>query len=255
MEHLIERFTWHYVPFTDYRIPLGGINMSTIVNTLLVMALLLGVLRALTRRMLPAPGRGQALAELLVESWDRMYAVTFDEVGDPHYEEKRRRLVPLLSALFIFILISNAIVALPVPFVQEPTSDLNCTLALGFFSLSCATVYGIRYKGVRGTLKEMAGPLWQTESAAWWASAAGKASALLFFPIHVIGEVSRMLSISFRLFGNILGGATIIAVIFLLVRGLFVPLIMDSFFLAFEAAVQAYVFSMLTLVYVAVATE
>ncbi|MCX5771834.1 MAG: F0F1 ATP synthase subunit A [Candidatus Hydrogenedentes bacterium] len=255
MEHLIERFTWHYVPFTDYRIPLGGVNVSTIVNTLLVMALLLGLLRALTRRKSPAPGRGQALVELLVEGWDKMYSVTFNEAEDPHYEEKRRRLVPYLSALFIFILISNAIVALPVPFVQEPTSDLNCTLALGFLSITCATIYGFHYKGVRGTLKDMAGPLWESEGAAWWASAAGKASALLFFPIHVIGEISRMLSVSFRLFGNILGGATIIAVIFLLARGLFFPLILDSFFLAFEAAIQAYVFSMLTLVYIAVATE
>jgi len=101
----------------------------------------------------------------------------------------------------------------------------------------------------------MAGPLWESEGAAWWVSAAGKSSALLFFPIHVIGDVSRMLSVSFRLFGNILGGATIIAVIFMLARGLFFPLVMDSFFLVFEAAVQAYVFTMLTLVYIAVATQ
>jgi F-type H+-transporting ATPase subunit a len=101
----------------------------------------------------------------------------------------------------------------------------------------------------------MAGPLWESESSTWWASVVGKSSALLFFPIHVIGEVSRMLSISFRLFGNILGGATIMAMIFMLARGLFLPLVMDSFFLAFEAVIQAYVFTMLTLVYVAVATE
>ena len=254
MEHLIERFTWHYVPFTDYAIPLGGINMSTVFNTLLTMAVLLGVLRALVRRLSPVPGRGQAMVELLVESWDSMFAVTFDEAADPDYADKRTRFVPLLSALFAYLLVANAIVALPAPFIQEPTADLNCTLAMSFFSLSYATFYGFYYRGVGGALKEMAGPLWDAKRAGW-KSAAGKASALLFFPISVIGEISRMLSLSFRLFGNMLGGATVMAVLFLLVRGLFLPLVLNSFFLAFEAVIQAYVFSMLTLVYIAAASR
>jgi len=255
MENLIERFTWHYLPFTDYAIPFGGINMSTILNTLLVMAVLLGVLRALVRRLSPVPGRGQAMVELLVETWDRTLAVTLDEATDPDYADKRTRFVPLLSAVFAYLLVCNAIVAMPVPFVQEPTADLNCTLAMGFFSLSYATFYGFYYRGVGGALKEMAGPMWESKGSRKWKSAVGKASALLFFPLYVIGEISRMLSLSFRLFGNMLGGATIMAVIFLLARGLFLPMVFNTVFLAFDALIQAYVFSMLTLVYIAAASR
>jgi F-type H+-transporting ATPase subunit a len=255
MEHLIQRFTWHYVPFTDCAIPFGGINMSTILNTVLVMSVLLGALWASVRRLSPVPGRGQAMVELLVETWDRSFAATFDEAEDPDYADKRMRFVPLISALFVYLLVANAIVALPLPFIQEPTADLNCTLAMGFFSLSYATFYGFYYRGVGGALKEMAGPLWESEGSSRWKSAVGKCSALLFFPLHVTGEISRMLSLSFRLFGNMLGGATIMAVLFLLVRGLFLPIALNTFFVAFDALIQAYVFSILTLVYIAVASR
>jgi len=255
MEHVIERFTWHYVPFTDYRIPFGGVNASTVLNSLLVIALLLALLWVWARRLSLVPGRGQMLVELLVESWDGLVASTFNAATDPDFEDKRTRFVPLLSALFVYILFSNAIAVLPVPFIQEPTGDLNCTFGLGLFSISCAIFYGLYYSGLKGTLSEMAGPFWETEGATGLAAIAGKASVFLFFPIHVMGDISKLLSLSFRLFGNIVGGATIMAVIFMLARGLFFPLGLSAFFIGFEAAVQAFVFTMLTLVYIAVAIK
>lgn len=254
MEHISQRFTWHYVPFTDIPLPFGGINASTVFNSLFVIALLLIVLRFSVRRFTRVPDRGQALAELLVELWDGLVTDTFD-AGESAEQDKNRRLVPMLSALFLFILTSNAIAALPLPFIQEPTSDLNCTLALAVFSLSYATYCGFVYHGIRGSLREMAGPMWEMEGASFFSAAAGKASGLLFFSLHVGSIISRVISLSFRLFGNILGGAVIMAIVFLLTRGLYFPLLVNSFFVMFEAAVQAFVFSMLTLVYIAMAAQ
>lgn len=253
MEHVIERFTWHYVPFTDYRIPFGGINMSTVVNTLLVVAVLLVVLWYWVRRFSLVPGRGQMVVELLVGFWDQMVSDTFNPATDPLYEEKRHRFVPFLSPLFAYILLGNLAGALPVPFIQEPTSDLNCTLALGVYCMTYATFYGFYYSGWKGVLSEAAGPFWETKGARGAAAVAGKASALLFFPIHVMGDLSKLLSLSFRLFGNIVGGATIMAVAFMLLRGLYLVVGLEAFFIGFEAIIQAFVFAMLTLAYTAVA--
>ena len=257
MEHITQRFTWHYVPFTDVQLPLGGINVSTVVNTLLVVTFLLILLRFSLRRMSRTPGRAQALIELLVEMWDSVAADTLDtgEAENHDQENKIRRLVPLLSAMFLFILTCNAIAALPLPFIQEPTTDPNCTFALGIFSLAYATYCGFVYRGIRGSLREMAGPMWEMEGASFVGAAAGKATGLLFFPLHITSILARVMSLSFRLFGNIMGGAVIMAVVFLLTRGLVFPLLVNSFFIMFEAAVQAFVFTMLTLVYTAVAIQ
>ena len=76
-----------------------------------------------------------------------------------------------------------------------------------------------------------------------------------FFPLHIIETFSRVLSISCRLFGNITGAAIIITVVSALTYGMVVPLGLYAFFLVFESAVQAFVFSMLALIYIATNME
>jgi F-type H+-transporting ATPase subunit a len=71
-------------------------------------------------------------------------------------------------------------------------------------------------------------------------------------PLNIIGELSKVISISFRLFGNIMGGTIIILVVSHLVFSLVLPPFLNAFFVIFIGAIQAFVFTMLTLVYIAV---
>ena len=74
-------------------------------------------------------------------------------------------------------------------------------------------------------------------------------------PLNVVGEIAKVISISFRLFGNIKGGAIIILVVSFLVRYLVLPVPLSLFFVFFVGTVQAFVFTMLTLTYIAVAIK
>jgi F-type H+-transporting ATPase subunit a len=74
-------------------------------------------------------------------------------------------------------------------------------------------------------------------------------------PLNIVGELAKVVSISFRLFGNIFGGAIIIAVVSPLIYHLVLPPILTAFFGLFVGVVQAFVFTMLTLTYIAVATK
>jgi F-type H+-transporting ATPase subunit a len=81
---------------------------------------------------------------------------------------------------------------------------------------------------------------------------AGKLSTLFFFPLNIIGEISKVVSISFRIFGNILGGAIIITVVSHLTFYFVFPIGLNLYFVFFVGLVQAFVFTMLTLTYIAV---
>jgi len=77
----------------------------------------------------------------------------------------------------------------------------------------------------------------------------------LMFPLNVIGELAKVVSISFRLYGNIMGGSIIIYVVSGLVRQLVLPPLLNAFFGVFVGTVQAFVFAMLTLTYISVAIQ
>ena len=248
MESIGERLVWHYVPFTDIPIPLRGLNIITVSNTLLVMIILWVLLRLAVRRFAWIPGRAQVLVELLIGAFDSMV----ESALELKTREANRHYLPLIVSLFVFILLSNSVVLLPLPHIEEPTSDLNTTLGLGLMSVLYSVYCGFKAHGVRGHLAEMCGPMWHTKGGGV-AAIAGKLSALFFFPLHVVEDCSRTISISCRLFGNITGAAIVLTVITTLTYSVVVPLGLDAFLLVFEAAVQAFVFSMLTLMYIAAA--
>jgi F-type H+-transporting ATPase subunit a len=251
MESIGERLVWHYVPFTDIPIPLRGLNIVTVLNSVLVMILLLTALRLAVRKFAWIPGRAQVLVEVLIGAFDSLVSSSLEL----ETREKNRHYLPLIASLFIYIILCNAIPLLPLPHIEEPTSDLNCTLGLGVMSVSYSFYCGMRTRGVRGQLTEMCGPLWPHKGKFTLAALPGKFSALLFFPLHIVEDISRIISISFRLFGNITGAAIVLTVVSALTYGLVVPLGLDGFLLVFEAAIQAFVFSMLTLMYIASAMQ
>ena len=147
----------------------------------------------------------------------------------PHTGEKY---LPVVGAFFFFITLSNLVGQFF--FLQPPTSSLNTTFAL---SLSCLVYFnaaGVRAHGPLGYLKSFAGP--------------SAALAILVFPIEMIGNLARGLSLAMRLFGNIYGEHTATNQFVQLVP-LVVPMPMNALGI-FTSFLQAYVFTLLTTVYI-----
>ena len=143
------------------------------------------------------------------------------------------RYFPLIGTLGLFILFSNLLGLIPI--FKSPTSSLNVTFACALTVFIYYHAQGIRRQGLFKYLKHFAGPtIW----LAW-----------LFIPVEIIGHLSRPLSLSVRLFGNIFGEDTIILILFMLVP-FFVPLPLMCLAI-FTSLVQTLVFIMLSCVYIA----
>jgi F-type H+-transporting ATPase subunit a len=252
MEQIGERLIWHYLPGTDLTLPVGGINILTIFNTVVVMLALFAVSKLAVRKCALVPGRGQLAMELFLGAFDGLVSSSLEFKT----RAKNRRFFALIASLFLFLVLSNFMGFLPTGLFEEPTADINCTLSLGLMAIAIATYCGIKTKGAWGYTSEMLGPMWDQEDAKGFAVVAGKLSSLFFFPLNIIGEMAKVVSISFRLFGNIIGGSIIIVVVSHLVYNFsWLAVGLDLFFIFFVGAVQAFVFTMLTLTYIAVAIK
>ncbi|UCG13438.1 MAG: F0F1 ATP synthase subunit A [Deltaproteobacteria bacterium] len=201
------------------------VNSETLLMTWVVMALVLAFGWIATRGRGMVPGPWQNLAELLVQWFKEL-------VRDALGEAYEKRYFPLICALFIFLLLCNWVGV--IPGLSEPTKDINTTLGLGIMGFFIAHGTAIKVKGVKQYLKEYFRPIF------------------FMMPLNVVGELAKVISISFRLFGNIMGGSIIIIVVSHLVYGLVLPPFLYAFFGLFVGTVQAFVFMMLTLVYISV---
>jgi F-type H+-transporting ATPase subunit a len=201
------------------------INLEVIVMTWIVFAVLivLGLFASHKRKILPRPI--QALGELIVSL---LYGLTEDALG----KELAKTYAPLICALFMFLLLSNWLGI--IPHLEEPTKDLNTTFGLGIMGFFIAHYAGIKSKGFKAYIKEYFQPIF------------------FMMPLNVIGELAKIVSISFRLFGNIMGGSIIILVVSYLTYSLVLPPFLYGFFGLFVGTIQAFVFTMLTVVYISV---
>jgi F-type H+-transporting ATPase subunit a len=198
-------------------------NVETIMMTLIVMGLLLVFSVFATRKIYIIPHSVQVVGELLVNAF---YGLTKDTLD----EEMAKKYFPLILSVFLFVAFSNWLGIIPK--LAEPTKDLNTPLGLGLLGFVIAHYSGIRTKGIVGYLKEYCDPIF------------------FMAPLNVIGELAKVISISFRLYGNIMGGAIIILVVSNLVYSLILPPVLVMFFGLFVGTIQAFVFTMLTLVYI-----
>lgn len=210
-----------HVLFVLFGIPVT----KTVVSTWAVMGFLVLLSLFLTRRMRLVPTRMQNILELFVEAI--LHLIEDMSPGNG------RKLLPLVGALALFIGTSN--IAGLVPGLKSPTSDFNTTLALALVVFFAVPFYGVVTRGARNYLKSYFSP------------------SPILFPFHVISEITRTFSLALRLFGNIMGEEVVIAILFLL-SPLFVPLPMMLFSI-FTGIVQAYIFTVLTVVYLSAAIE
>ena len=210
-------------------IPVFGYSMTFNLEVILMtwiafLAILtLGYLSTAKRNIVPQSI--QIVGELIVSS---LYQLTEDALD----KKMAKTYGPLICALFMFLLVSNWLGI--VPHLEEPTKDLNTPLSLGVMGFLIAHVAGIRKKG----FKQYAGEYFQP----------------IFFmaPLNIIGELAKIVSISFRLFGNIMGGSIIILVVSYLTWSVLLPPFLYAFFGLFVGTIQAFVFTMLTVVYISV---
>mmetsp|Transcript_18460 Transcript_18460/g.8607 ORF Transcript_18460/g.8607 Transcript_18460/m.8607 type:complete len:225 (-) Transcript_18460:311-985(-) len=210
------------IPFFKHNIT---INLEVIAMTLIVfvVVILFGFFSTKNRSRLP--GSLQILGEMIVSQF---YILTEDALD----KKMAKKYGPLVCALFLFLTLSNWLGI--IPHLGEPTKDLNTPLSLGVMGFIIAHYAGIRAKGFKKYLKEYCEPIF------------------FMMPLNVIGELAKIVSISFRLFGNIMGGSIIILVVSYLTYSLILPPFLYAFFGLFVGTIQAFVFTMLTVVYISV---
>jgi F-type H+-transporting ATPase subunit a len=191
---------------------------NTVVTTWIAMALIITVV-ALVNRFKPF------LLESLVDFLSNMISGIMNRKDVNRY-------LPFLGTLAIFIAVANVLGAFPL--LTSPTSDINTTIALSLVVFFMTHFFGITAKGFFRYSKEFATPIF-------------------LLPLEIIGQVSRTISLSLRLFGNILSGELIASIVFSLIP-LFVPLPLIGLSLLI-GVLQAYVFTALSSVYIASAIE
>lgn len=175
-------------------------------------------------------------AEAYIRSFKQMITQTL-EYFDYRY-------FAFIASLFTFIFICNTLIILP--YMEEPTKDINTTLALALVSFVYVQKESIKAHGLWGYISEFFKPFF------------------IFFPLEVLGKLATIVSLSFRLFGNIFGGSIISTMWHNAISGsilaqiagtlLGVNLIIMLFFGLFEGLIQAFVFSILSLTYLSMAT-
>ncbi|ESA37440.1 f0f1 atp synthase subunit a [Leptolyngbya sp. Heron Island J] len=206
----------------------GPITLNaTLVFTWFVMGLLVLGSWWITRKLSAATqiSPGQNLLEVLV------LGVT-NQIRDISQQDPAPYL-PFVGSLFIFIATSNLLTILPG--YQPPTGSLSTTVALAICVFGAVPWFGIRRKGWRAYLQQYLEP------------------TPIMLPFNLIGDVSRIISLSVRLFGNVMSG-TMIGAILLSIAPLFFPVVMQAFALV-TGLLQAYIFAILAMVFIASATE
>ena len=200
-----------------------------VIYSWVVMAVLIIVGLIATRGVSMIPTKLQNFFEVFISGIEEFMVTVTGEEG--------RWLFPLAGTVFLYILVCN-LVGL-VPGFYPPTASLNTTLSCALTVVIFTHVLGIMYHGP-SDIKHFLGPVW------WMVP--------IIFPIEIIGHLARILSLSFRLFGNMMGHELVLTILFLLAGAFFAPLPIMALGI-FVALVQAFVFFLLSIMYFAGAME
>ena len=169
--------------------------------------------------------RWQNLLEIVVTGIEKQ----IEEVGLPHPE----KYIGFLGTLFLFVALATLCTV--IPGYEPPTGSLSTTAALALCVFVAVPLFGIEEQGLGGYLKTYVQP------------------TVIMLPFNLISELSRTLALAVRLFGNMMSGAMIIAILLTITPYIF-PIVMTALGLL-TGMVQAYIFSILAAVYIAAATR
>lgn len=210
----------------DVVFKLGSLAITDTVTTTWGLMLVFGLLAAyLSRRLQAEPTRWQIALEATVATIEAAIAEVLPQAS--------RRVLPFVATLWLFVLVAN-LTGL-VPGLHAPTRDLSATAALAALVFFSTHWFGIRAMGWRPYLRHYVEP------------------SVILLPFNIISELTRTLALAIRLFGNMMS-LEMAALLVLLIAGFLVPVPLLMLHVV-EALVQAYIFGMLALIYIAGALE
>lgn len=195
----------------------------------LIMGLLVGLGLLASRQISLVPTGAQNVFEMIVSTLEEFMVDVTGEEG--------RAFFPFICTLFLFILTCNLIGL--IPGFYSPTANINTPLSMALCTFVYTHYLGVKYHGVK-YIKHFLGPI--------------PALAPLFLPIEVVGHCARVLSLTLRLFGNIMGEDLVLAILLFLAGKFMAPLPM-MFLAVFTSAVQAFIFTLLAMMYFAGSME
>ena len=196
-----------------------------VVTTWAIMTVLTVVCWLMTRRLKFHPDRRQNVLELIVTG-------IMDQINEV-IRKNPRPFLPLLGTLFIFLVAANLSGVLPG--VEAPTGKLETPAALALIVFMAVHYFGVRARGPFGYLASFAKP------------------KLIMLPLNIVSEVTRSFSLMVRLFGNVMSGEFVIALV-LALAGLFVPIPLMALEIL-VGLVQAYIFTVLATVFIGAAVD
>lgn len=227
---------WGFLQYGHHGVvhtPIGEVNLKTIVMTWIVM-ILIGIFTVAATRNLKVdrPGKLQLMVE---EIFNFLRGLVYENIGF----QKGAGLMCLIFSLFLFLLFSNLWGL--VPSMMSPTADINTTLGMALTVFFLVQILGLRYKGGK-YFKHYIEPIF------------------LFLPLTIVEELSKPVTLAFRLYGNIYAGEVAIAVLLGLFSltadfmGGFLASVVWLSFSTFVGFIQAFVFTMLTIAYISQVT-
>ncbi|TET87138.1 MAG: F0F1 ATP synthase subunit A [Sulfurovum sp.] len=210
----------------------GHGQMMFVAHLILVVIIILAIVKMATKSLRAVPNGTQNVMEAYLGG---VIAMGKDVIG----EELARKYLPLVAAIGIFVFVSNFIGI--IPGFESPTSNINITLVLALVVFFYYHYEGIKKNGVVHYFAHFMGPV--------------KILAPLMFPIEILSHLSRIVSLSFRLFGNVKGDDLFLWVLLMLVP--YIAPLPAYALLTFFAVLQTFIFMILTYVYLAgaVATD
>ena len=260
---LFHTHEWHPFAHVGITNPLFALNAETIIYTWVALGIIV-ILTFLARWAISYP---ESLSGHLVV----LYIKSFMDMIQQSLNYFVYNYFAFIAALFTFILVCNCLIL--IPGLEEPTKDLNTTLALGLISFFYVQKESIKAHGLIGYIQEyMKMPFalfkystWKIISVAYiiFAVISNTIIGILTFPLEALSKLATIISISFRLFGNIFGGS-IIGTMFkqavsgsfiLQLVGISINLIIALFFGLFEGFIQAFVFAILSLTYLSMGIQ
>jgi len=212
--------------FTYLGVIFGHGQMMFVAHLILVAIIILAIAKMATKSLRAVPNGTQNVMEAYLGG---AIAMGKDVIG----EELARKYLPLVAAVGMFVFVSNVIGI--IPGFESPTSNINVTLPLALLVFFYYNYEGIKKNGVVKYFAHFAGPV--------------KILAPLMFPIEIVSHISRIISLAFRLMGNIKGDDLFLWVLLMLVP--YIAPLPAYLLLSFSAILQTFVFMILIYVYLA----
>ncbi len=214
---------------------------GTMTTTWIIMLFFFLLFKLGLRKLEKNPSTFQTIFEMVYGAFDGIVSDVMGRVKD--------NFLPYMGALMSFLFVANVLPMFPFPWIsfneghlivdyafKSPTSDINTTLALGLLTAIIFTFQGIKHHGIVGHIKHFFEPV------------------PFMMPIEVVSELAKPVSISMRLFGNILAGVVIMEIFYKFASMIPVlPIIiapMHLYFDLFISLVQSFIFTMLTMIFI-----